>query len=142
MLSRKVSKFRGKFAALFGNMAGAGSIISAHNVCHWLCLVAVAVLSVFGVIVSSNVLMFLEDYNLLFWSIGLVFLGSSLFLYVRTTGCISMKLIVLNIGLLIIGTPFVPQLNIVFWTTGGTIVALISGIYIREKFFIGVRNEK
>ena len=122
-MSRK-KNMKGRIVGISGNISGVGSIISAHNVCHTLCLAVVAVLSVFGIIVSSNVLMFLEDYNLLFWSMGISFLAMSLFLYSRYPGCISKKIILANVGLLIIGTPFqfLQPFNLIFWISGGSIV--------------------
>ncbi len=140
MLFGKINRLKGKLSAVFGNAAGVGSIISAHNVCHWLCLAAVAALSVFGIAVSSTALMFLEDYNLLFWGMGLAFLAVSLFLYSKNPKCISKKLILFNVGLLVIGTPFVAQFSSFFWLTGGLIVAMTSGFYFKEKFFAGEKE--
>ncbi len=129
MKRRKDSK--GKIAGIFGSISGIGSIISAHNICHTLCLVAVAVLSVFGIMASSDILMFLEDYNLLFWSMGMFFLALSLFLYTRFKGCISRKLILINIGLLTIGIPFFQGYNIILWVMGGIIIG--GGIFWYAK---------
>src|SRR3989344_2552054 len=116
-----------------GGVSGAGSVISAHNVCHALCLAVVAFLSVFGIIVSSDVLMWLQDYNLFFWSMGLLFLGISLVLLYIKGNCISKKMIVLNSGLLIIGFPFLQ--NLIVWIPGILIVLFSVGWYLRDKFF-------
>ena len=68
------TKKRGNVVGAAAGASGAGSVISAHNVCHAICLAVVSLLSVFGIIVSSDILMWLQDYNMLFWGMGLAFL--------------------------------------------------------------------
>ena len=140
MLLRKMKSRRnkeGKFLGLVGTASGAGGIISLHNVCHTVCLGVVATLSIFGIAVSSTALMFLQDYNLLFWSMGVFFLALSLALYAKLGKCISQRLIVFNAGLVLAGTPLLPSLQIVFWAAGFSIAVLVSLIYIKDK--MGVR---
>jgi len=130
--------FKSKVVGVSGSVSGAGSVISAHNVCHALCLGVVAVLSVFGIVVASDVLMFLENFALTFWSMGLFFLAISLLLLYKYGKCISQKLILANAGLLTIGVPF-PSLqaySLVFYTFGGFIVATSFGWYLRDKGFL------
>jgi len=124
---------------LAGGVSGAGSVISAHNVCHALCMAVVAFLSVFGIIVSSDILMWLQDYNLFFWSMGMIFLGVSFVLLYLKGNCISKKMIVLNIGLLIIGFPFLQ--NWFVWTPGILISLFSVGWYMRDRFFYNVNNK-
>lgn len=140
MLLRKMKSRRnkeGKFLGLAGTASGASGIISLHNVCHTVCLGVVAALSIFGIAVSSTALMFLQDYNLLFWSMGVFFLVLSLTLYAKLGKCISQRLIVFNAGLVLAGTPFLPALQIAFWAAGFSIAVLVSLIYIKDK--TGVR---
>jgi len=122
---------------IFGSFSGAGSVVSAHNVCHLLCLAAVGVLSLFGIAASSTLLMFLEDYNLIFWSMGMIFLGLSLVLYLIRPKCISRKLMTLNAGFLIIGLPL-PALayNPILLFAGGAIVLFVVFSYLHEKFLV------
>lgn len=122
-----------KLLGRFGSAAGLSSIASAHNVCHNLCIAAVALLSVFGVAANSNILMFLEDYNILFWSMGAFFLAISTVLYHFRPHCISEKLIIANAGLLAIGFPFLPQMSVFFWTTGGVLVSGAAFFYTKEN---------
>ncbi len=121
--------------AIAGSVSGAGSIISAHNVCHSICLAVVALLSVFGIIVSSDVLMWLQDYNLFFWSMGISFLGISLVLYYKKPCCISKKMILFNTGLIIVGFPFLAAINLVFWVFGGGVTLFSIGWYFRDRFW-------
>ena len=125
-----------KVFAIAGSISGAGSIISAHNVCHSICLAVVAFLSIFGIIVSSDILMWLQDYNLFFWTMGIAFLAISLVIYYKMPCCISKKLILFNAGLIIIGFPFFAFINLVFWISGGGITLFSVGWYFRDKYFI------
>ena len=130
-----------KIFGIAGTVSGAGSIISAHNVCHSICLALVAFLSIFGIIVSSDILMWLQDYNLFFWSMGIAFLAISLSIYYKMPCCISKKIIVFNAGLLIIGIPFFLPLNLIFWIFGGATVLFSIGWYFYEKYFMEVRKD-
>ena len=133
---RKKQKDSKRVFAVAGSVSGAGSIISAHNVCHSICLVVVAMLSVFGIIVSADILMWLQDYNMFFWTMGISFLAISLAIYYKMPCCISKKMILFNAGLLIIGLPFFQFINLVFWLVGGVIVIFSIGWYFRDRYFI------
>ncbi len=135
-MKKSKNKKDGKRAfAIAGSVSGAGSIISAHNVCHSICLAVVALLSVFGIIVSSDVLMWLQDYNLFFWVMGIAFLAISLVIYFKMPCCISKKLILFNVGLIIVGFPFFIFLNLVFWALGGGVTLFSIGWYVRDRFW-------
>src|SRR3989338_6445603 len=108
-----VARKNGKIFGIFGSASGVSSVISAHNVCHMVCLAVVSFLSLFGILVSSDVLMWLQNYNILFWEIGIVFLGMSLLLLVRYRECISRRIIMFNTGLLIAGFPFVRATDLI-----------------------------
>lgn len=135
-MSRKNKRLEGKAVGVVGGISGTGSIISAHNVCHALCLSVVAVLSVFGIAVSSTALMFLEDYQMLFWSMGIFFLALSLFLYFKFGKCISEKLILFNSGLLVMGIPFasLQSYQLLFWMVGGAISLGSVGMYLKDRY--------
>lgn len=135
MKTKNKLKKRAKTTGVFGSISGTGSVISAHNVCHALCLAVVAILSVFGIIVSSDILMFLENYNLLFWGMGMFFLALGLLLYSRYPGCMSKKLILANSGLLLIGIPFpaLQQFNLLFWVLGSFVISISAIWYINGK---------
>src|SRR3989338_2122879 len=126
----------GRAGAIATGTTGAASIISAHNVCHAVCLGVVALLSVFGIAISSTALMFLQDYNLLFWSMGLFFLLVSAALYVKLC-CVSRKAMVANAGIIIAGVPL-PQAQLAFWITGGAIFLIVIGKYIGEKMGVTI----
>lgn len=131
-MKNKNMKRGSKISVAAGSASGVGSIISVHNVCHYLCLGVVAVLSVFGILVSSDVLMFLENYNLIFWSMGLLFLFVSIFLLYNFPNCISKKAITANAGLLVFGFPF-QIYNFLFWIAGSVVLVATIGWYIRDR---------
>ena len=126
-------KKEGKVVSAATGASGAGSIISAHNVCHMICLAVVSLLSVFGIIVSSDILMWLQDYNMLFWGMGIAFLLISVALLVRYKNCISKKLILFNTGLIIIGTPFLGAYDKAAWIAGGAIALSAIYLYVKDK---------
>ena len=122
----------GKAIGAATGVSGAGGVISAHNVCHAICLAVVSLLSVFGIIVSSDVLMWLQEYNMLFWGMGVSFLLVSLALLVRYKNCISKKLIIFNLGLIIIGIPFIGPFDFLAWFAGGAIALYAIYLYTRD----------
>src|SRR3989344_3200079 len=134
------TKKRGNVVGAAAGASGAGSVISAHNVCHAICLAVVSLLSVFGIIVSSDILMWLQDYNMLFWGMGLAFLFISLALLVRYKNCISRELIIFNTGLLIAGVPFMGDYDKIAWIIGGIIAA--SAIYLYAKKRLRRKNRR
>ena len=130
---RKRRNGKSRVSAIASGTTGAASIISAHNVCHAVCLGVVAVLSLFGIALSSTALMFLQDYNLLFWSMGLFFLLISAALYVRL-GCVSTKAMTANAGIIIAGVPFFPTAQVAFWIVGWAIFLVTLGQYMKQRF--------
>jgi hypothetical protein len=128
-----------RITGIFSGVSGTGSIISAHNVCHTLCLAVVSLLSIFGIAASSDILMFLENYTLFFWSMGIFFLVLSLLLYLKYPNCMSKKMILFNSGLLVIGTPL-KVLSPVFWVTGVIIIAASVGWYFKDRLTIQVNQ--
>lgn len=135
----KIGKNLEKKASIFGitsGVSGFGGVISAHNICHSVCLAVVAVLSFFGIIVSSDILMWLEDYNLLFWGMGIIFLLISLALFVKFPRCMPTKLIVFNAGLLVIGFPFSGSWSSQFLVIGVAMSGLAVLAYVNDKFLV------
>lgn len=133
MSRKKIVKKEGKIIGVATGASSTGSIISAHNVCHAICLAIVSLLSIFGIIVSSDVLMWLQNYNMLFWGIGVAFLFMSIALLIRYKNCISRKLIIFNTGLLIAGIPFLGNYDKIAWIIGGVIAASAVYLYIKDK---------
>lgn len=134
-MKKKISK-EAKLSSFAGTASGIGSIISVHNVCHSLCLGVAGLLSIFGIIISSSSLMFLQNYNMLFWGMGMFFLALSLFLLAKYPNCMPKHMIVINVGLLIIGLPFFQyaKFNFVFWVIGGLIALIGIAMWINKRW--------
>lgn len=134
-MKRKVNN-KAKVSSIAGTASGIGSVISVHNVCHSLCLGVAALLSIFGITISSNSLMFLQNYNMLFWGMGMLFLALNLFLLAKYPNCMPKHMIVINIGLLVIGFPFFQyaKFNFIFWIIGGLIAATGVGMWINKRW--------
>jgi len=124
-----------KTTSLLGSLSGGMSIISAHNVCHNICLGLIAVLTLFGITVAGMPLGFLQDYNLLFWNMAVFFLFISLIFYIRHKHCISNKMMIFNSGLITSSVPFEPlqQYHLFFWILGGILVLISIILYIKDR---------
>ena len=137
---QKASK-EGKMIGAVNTTSGVAGIISAHNVCHILCLGLISFLSIFGVVVSGMPLGFLQDYNLLFWSMGAGFLAISFVLYYVMKGSISNRLIIFNAGVVLVGVPFFPNYFAAFWIIGVSLVIISIGGYVLSKLGITTLNQ-
>jgi hypothetical protein len=140
---RKVSvvvRLKERLVGAGGVLSGSSSIISAHNVCHSVCLAVVAALSIVGITVSSDILMFLQDYNFAFWTVGIIFLIAALWLYSKRPHCMPKNLIIANAGLLVIGIPFdfLHNHGWVLWLIGGSVVLFAVYSYVKGKWFNGL----
>mgnify|MGYP001568956561 FL=1 len=119
--------------------SAAGSIASVHNVCHALCLGAVAFLSIFGIVVASDALMWLETFSWPFWIMGIIFLTMSVAFYIRYGPCISWRMIIANTGLLVIGIPFAQRFGWLVWAPGIAITVFGVVLILNNRFI--QRNE-
>lgn len=125
----KKKKQKNVFAFL-GTASGGGAVASAHNVCHGICVGLASLLAMFGIIISDTALMFLQDYNIYFWLMGMFFLLFSIVLLIRKMH-VSVRMMIFNAGLLVAANPFSQSLV----TT--VIGILVSGgiflVFIKEK---------
>ena len=132
---KKIQKSRKeKIVGFFSSASGGVAIAGAHNVCHALCVGVASALAIVGISVSSTALMFLEDYALPFWTMGLVFFIIGIVMYLKT-GHIAKKLNIFNAGMLIIGFPFVQKESFVwiFWISGVAVAAAAVVMFMMEK---------
>ena len=143
---KKQIQSKGRIVSAANTGSAAGSIASAHNVCHALCLGAVALLSVFGIVVASDALMWLEVFNWPFWLMGISFLLISLALYSRYGPCISWRMMIVNAGLLVVAIPFAQNLGYLSWlawapgiaiTVFGISLILKSRLQNKKRWFYG-----
>ncbi len=115
--------------------ASTATIISAHNVCHTLCLGIIAFLAVFGIAITGMPLGFLLDYNIYFWFMALGTLAVMLAMIIKNWGCVSNKTLLFNFGLLIAGFPFASgAIQNFLLLVGGLLAITAVGWFAYEKF--------
>lgn len=134
-MKRRSRKGKGIFSWI-SSASGSGAIAGAHNVCHALCSGFVMFMAFFGIAVSSTALMFLEDYAIYFWSMGLFFLVISAYFFIaKNQG--SQKLLLANAGILLAGIPFkqFKAFSAAFLAAGGAMIAFSIFLYLSEKNF-------
>jgi len=127
---KKKCKKQNRIFGFLGSASGGGAVASAHNVCHTICAGAAGLLAMFGIIISDTALMFLQDYNMYFWLMGMFFLLLSVVLLIKEKP-VSVKLTTFNAGLLIASAPFYQ--NILTAIAGSSIVIYILAIFAIEK---------
>lgn len=128
--TKKNLHWKNKLCGSIGSASGGGAFASLHSVCHTLCVSLASFLAIFGIIISDTALMFLQDYNIYFWLMGLFFLLVSLAL-IMLGKPVSRKLAVFNAGLLVASAPFFNE--IFLWITGWSVAIVVIIIYMQEK---------
>ena len=121
-----------RLAGYFGGASGGGAFASVHTVCHALCVSLASFLATFGIIISDTALMFLQDYNIYFWLMGLGFLLIALALLIVGKP-ISRKLAVFNVGLLIASAPFLVAIEMTAALVGWSIALSVVLLYLKQK---------
>lgn len=134
-----MKKKQNRIFGFLGSASGGGAVTSAHNVCHTICIGAASLLAMFGIIISDTALMFLQDYNVYFWLMGLIFLLLSVVLLIKNKP-VSAKLAAFNAGLLIASAPFYQ--NMISIVIGASISAYMVAIFAVEKTEVIIWKKK
>lgn len=123
-----------KMAGGASTASGALSFIGGWQVCHNICLGLIGVLAVIGISVEGMPLEFLQVYAVPLWTIALVLLGITGYMYVKHK-CISKNLLAGNLGLIIAATPFkeIEPFQIAFWIIGFGLVGVAVINHFTEK---------
>src|SRR3989344_5227601 len=118
-----------KFSSWFGILSGSVSFLGGYQVCHNICLGIIAILSLFGIILTGMPLLFLQKVAVPFWIVAVILLVITLYFYFSKK-CISPVLIILNMGILIGSTPFsyFQKYYKILWIIGGFFI--ITGIIL------------
>lgn len=124
-------------------LSGGLGVVSAHNLCHNVCLGAIAFLGAFGLTVDGMPLAFLSEYNLLFWGMAAFFLAISLALHATKKACFSQKTVLFNGGIVIAGVPFgeVAPIHPLLWFAGGAMAVVAIGMFVKEKLDERANND-
>lgn len=132
MKKYKLTENIGSFSS---SISGFLSFLGGYQVCHNLCLVIVALLSLIGITIVGMPLLFLQKVAVPFWIAAVVLLLITLILYFKKK-CISKNLILFNLGVIIAGVPFQQLQNFVFifWIIGVILVLISFILYLKNKF--------
>ncbi len=134
-----MKKKQNRVFGFLGSASGGGAIASAHNVCHTICIGAASLLAMFGIIISDTALMFLQDYNIYFWLMGLFFLLLSMVLLIKEKP-VSVRLMLFNLGLLIAAAPFYQ--SILTTIAGASLAAYVAALFLMEKTEVIIWKKK
>ncbi len=121
----KGKTYKERFLSLFSGVSSSLSFLGGWQVCHSLCLGIIALLSLIGITVVGMPLLFLQQYNIYFWSLAVLLLLPVLFLYLKKKAGMHKPLLLANIGIIIAAIPLnIGDFIIAFWAVGFGTVAL------------------
>ncbi len=125
-----------KLLGASGSLTGSLSVLGSYQVCHNICIGLISLLTLMGFTVAGMPLLFLTKVAVPFWTLALALLVTTIILKFGKKMKFSGKIILLNSGLIILGTPFqqVEQFNYVFWIIGGALIVFSVGWYLYDKF--------
>ena len=131
----KMANIKDRILGASGSITGSLSFLGSYQVCHNLCMGLIALLTFLGFAVAGMPLLFLTKVAVPFWIAALSLLAVTIILNYKKIMKISNKMLLLNSGLIIAGTPFqqVQNFNYIFWIIGGVLVTLSIGWYFYEK---------
>jgi len=117
-------------------LSGSLSVLGSYQICHNACMLLVTFLTFLGFTVAGMPLLFLTKVAIPFWSVAVLLLLLTLLLKYKKNMNFSNKMLLLNSGLIIAGTPFqqVQEFNYIFWITGGVLVLSSVGWYFFDRF--------
>ena len=124
-----------KFLGLFSGISGGLGFLGGWQVCHNFCLGIIALLSIIGITIVGMPLLFLQQYNIYFWSAAVLLLIPTFVMYWKNRKCMSKNLILLNIGIIIAGVPFasLQDFYLLFWIIGGFFILSSITLYLKNR---------
>lgn len=125
-------KFQERVLGASGSISGVASVLGSWQLCHSLCLAAIAALSVIGITITGMPFLFLTEIAVWVWLVALVLLAGTALLYWKKR-CISRSLLIVNTGLIVAGIPFARNLSVAYWVVGGSIVAWGIGVFVMDR---------
>ena len=136
IMKRKIKPDRKrKSLTAVSSISGCISFLGGWQICHNLCLVVIALLSAIGVTVAGMPLLFLNQYAVYFWSAAALLLIPTLIMYWKNKACMSSKLVIFNLGIVIASVPFAQSYQIILWSIGGILIAYSIFLFLRNKFY-------
>jgi FlaG/FlaF family flagellin (archaellin) len=127
-----IKHIKEKVVGSLGSISGVASILGSWQICHNICLGLIALLSVIGITLTGMPLEFFTKIAVPVWSIAVVLLAITTFLFFHKK-CISKKLLIFNTGLIIAGTPFLQNYSGYFLSIGGLIAATGAALFVKDR---------
>lgn len=129
-------KLQETLAQYASSISGGVSVLGSWQICHNVCLGVIALLSVIGITLTGMPLMFLEKISVPVWLLAVAMLGVTSIMLLKKT-CMSKKLFIANIGLVIAGVPFksLEPFIFLFWIVGGLMVAGSISWAVKDKYY-------
>ena len=136
-MKKKVSKKpKAKFFNLFSGVSGSLSFLGGWQVCHNLCLGIIALLSLIGITIIGMPLLFLQQYNVYFWSVAVLLLIPTLAMYWKNKKFMSSRLLLFNLGIILAAVPFIELQDymVFFWFFGGALIFYSLMMFAKRRF--------
>ncbi len=131
--SAKASDLKEKILSAGSGISGLMGVFSSWTVCHNVCTAAIAILALIGITVTGMPLLFLQSVAVPFWTAAVLILAVLLLLKWRKMGCFSGKMLLLNAGLVVMGTPFAASFRWLFWMVGGALALAALFLFVRKR---------
>src|SRR3989338_7509584 len=124
-----------KILSATSSASGLMGVFSSWTVCHNVCTAAIALLAIIGITVTGMPLLFLQSVAVPFWSAAVILFAVLLFLKLRKMGCLSGRMLALNAGLIVFGTPLqsLQQFSLLFRVAGGALILAAAIMFISSK---------
>jgi hypothetical protein len=143
-MKRKVQAktYKEKFFGLFSGISGSLSFLGGWQVCHNLCLGIIALLSIIGITIVGMPLLFLQQYNVYFWSTAVLLLIPTFIMYWKSRKHMPSRLILFNVGIIIAAVPFIELQDyiIFFWLFGGALIFYSILTFAKNRWFKFIRH--
>ena len=128
-----IKNIKERIVGAAGSISGVASILGSWQLCHSICLGLITLLSLIGISVVGMPLLFLTKIAVQIWLFAVALLAITAVLYIKKK-CISLKMIIFNIGVIIAGVPFKPLQGTIFvWVIGGLIASIAIVLFIKDK---------
>lgn len=128
--------YKEKFLGLFSGLSGSLSFLGGWQVCHNICLGIIAALSLIGITIVGMPLLFLQQYNVYFWSAAVLLIIPTGIMYWKNRKHMSNKLILFNSGIIIAAVPFIELQDymVFFWLIGGALIFYSALMLVKRHF--------
>lgn len=137
----KAKGLKAKSLSIISSASGLMGVFSSWTVCHNVCTAAIALLAIIGITVTGMPLLFLQSVAVPFWTAAVILFAVLLFLKLRKMGCLSGRMLTLNAGLIVFGTPLqsLQQFSLLFRIAGGALVLAAIVMFISGRIRIRMK---